>query len=235
MSKIVALVRSESGIATEADRAAAWPLIEQTARTAAADRAALTGLVLSRVVKPFVDEDPTIALVAAWGDDLDAEDLLQQLLPQQFRADAHLTVHGATCSEIVFRRVQDFARDGSTWTIKLAGTAFRRDDFEPDAFFDYWTNVHAPIGGHLPGLGGYTVSRALTGSLGEESADAIIEQWYPDEQAFQDAQGTEMAQAAWNDVGNYAKTTGTAFWLLTETVIIEPPTTGPGTLEAAHA
>ena len=131
----------------------------------------------------------------------------------------------------MFRRVQDFARDGSPWAIKLAGTAFRRDDFEPDAFFEYWTNVHAPIGGHLPGIGGYTVSRALSGRLGEEAADAIIEQWYPDEQAFNDAQGTEMAQAAWNDVGNYAKTTGTAFWLLTETVVVEPPATGPGTLE----
>ena len=75
------------------------------------------------------------------------------------------------------------------------------------------------------------VSRVRSGCIGEECADAIIEQWYVDEQAFNDAQSTEPAQAAWNDVGNYAKTEGTAFWLMRETVLIEPPATGPGTLE----
>lgn len=231
MSKIVALVRSASGSSTETERDVVWPRLEEAARACAAEHPDLAGLVLSRVVKPFAEDDPTIALVAVWGDDLDGEHLLDHLVPQDLRSSAGLTATSATCSEIVFRRVQDYAREDSPWRIKLAGTAFRRDDFEPDAFFEYWTNVHAPIGGHLPGIGGYIVSRSLSGSLGEESADAIIEQWYPDEQAFNDAQGTEMAQAAWNDVGNYAKTTGTAFWLLTETVVVEPPATAPGSLE----
>jgi uncharacterized protein (TIGR02118 family) len=224
-------VRSASGSATEAERDSLWPAIDEGARALADSRPELSGLVLSRVVKPFNDADPTVALVEAWGEGLEPESLTAQLGPQSVRATAGLSVTAATCSEIVFRRVRDFARDGSPWTIKLAGTAFRRDDFEPDAFFEYWTTTHAPIGGNVPGIGGYTVSRALSGQLGEEAADAIIEQWYTDEQAFNDAQSTEMAQAAWNDVGNYAKTTGTAFWLLTETVLIEPPATGPGTLE----
>lgn len=231
MSKLVALVRTASGSATEADRAAVWPDLEEAARGCAAEHPELAGLVLSRVVTPFTEGDPTVALIAVWGQTLSPDQLLERLVPTALRDEAGLEVTGATCSELVFRQVRDFAREGSPWSIKLAGTALRRDDFEPDAFFDYWTNVHAPIGGHVPGIGGYVVSRALSGSLGEESADAIIEQWYTDEQAFQDAQGTEVAQAAWNDVGNYAKTTGTAFWLLTETVVIEPPASGPGTLE----
>jgi uncharacterized protein (TIGR02118 family) len=229
MTKIVALVRSASGSAQQ-QREDLWPELDARAR-ALATHHDLTGLVLSRVVKPFDDGDPLVALVTVWGDELDLEGVTDTLAPAQWQADVGLSVTAAACSEIVFRRVADFAREGSAWEIKLAGTAFRRDDFEPDAFFEYWTHVHAPIGGNVPGVGGYVVSRALEGRLGEEAADALIEQWYRDEQAFNDAQSSEIAQAAWNDVGNYAKTTGTAFWLLTEEVIIEPPATGPGTLE----
>ncbi|MBI1377336.1 MAG: EthD family reductase [Frankiales bacterium] len=231
MSKIMVLVRASSGPAAEAVRESVMARIEAQARTYALAHPEVTGLVLSHVVKPLAEDDPLVSLVAVWGEQVDRDDLLAHLVPSDLRAESALTATAARCSEIVFRRVRGFAGEGSPWTIKLAGTALRRDDFEPDAFFEYWTNVHAPIGGHLPGIGGYVVTRALDDGLGEESADAIIEQWYPDEQSFNDAQSTEMAQAAWNDVGNYAKTVGTAFWLMTESVVVEPPATGPGTLE----
>lgn len=230
MGKVLGVVRSSTGTATPEMRDAVWPLLETAGRECATASNAVRGLVLSRVTKPFAENDPLIALIEVWGDDVGVE-LIDDIVPLEVRDAANLNVTAATCSEIVFKEVRDFARDGSPWSIKLAGTAFRRDDFEPDAFFDYWTNVHAPIGGAVPGVGGYVVSRAHDGQLGEESADAIIAQWYVDEQTFNDAQSTEPAQAAWNDVGNYAKTTGTAFWLMTETVIVEPPTSGPGILE----
>ena len=232
MEKVIAIVRSALGTTQQSDREAVWREIEAGARALAATEPGLSGLVVSRVVKPFVDGDPLVALVEVWDESPDAEALIERAVPLPLRESAGVTVTTAVCSELVFKRVLDFAREGSPWTIKLAGTAFRRDDFEPEAFFEYWTNTHAPIGGHVPGIGGYTVSRAVSGRLGEEAADAIIEQWYIDEQAFDDAQSSEQAQAAWRDVGNYAKTTGTAFWLLTESVIVEPPATGPGTLEA---
>lgn len=230
MNKVVALVRSSTGSATQEWRDAVWPHVEAAAQALTTVEPAVTGLVVSRVVKPFADNDPLMALIEVWGDGVGAE-LTGQTITLGLRDTENLNVTAATCSEIVFKEVRDFARDGSPWSIKLAGTAFRREDFEPDAFFDYWTNVHAPIGGSVPGVGGYVVSRAHEGQLGEESADALIAQWYVDEQAFNDAQSTEPAQAAWKDVGNYAMTTGTAFWLMTESVIIEPPVTGPGILE----
>lgn len=231
MDKVVALIRSASGTAEEADRAALWPALVEAAAEAAAALPDLTGLVVSRVVTPLTDGDPTLAIVEAWADRVDDVDLLERLLPPALRASNGLDVTAAHCTEIVFRAVTDYAQPGSAWSVKLAGTALRRDDFDPDAFFEYWTHTHAPIGGSVPGIGGYVVSRVHDGRLGEEAADALIEQWYENEQTFQDAQTGEAAQAAWADVANYAKTTGTAFWLLTEHVVVQPPATGPGTLE----
>jgi len=225
--KIVALVRTSL---PEADREAICAEIEANAQ--AADRTGLTGLILSRVDTAFAEGDPLVAMIEAWGEGIDVDALIAGLVPDRTRQHASLEVTVATCEELIFKRVPDYARPGSPWGIKLAGTAFRRDDFTPDAFFEYWTNTHAPIGGSVPGVGGYTVSRVRGGRIGSEQADAIIEQWYPSAQAFSDAQSTEPAKAAWNDVGNYAKTTGTAFWLMTESVIVEPPLTGPGTLES---
>ena len=42
--------------------------------------------------------------------------------------------------------------------LKAIGTAYRREDFTLDAFFDYWRDVHAPISARAPGLGAYVVT-----------------------------------------------------------------------------
>lgn len=232
MDKVLALVRSTGGAAAAADREPLWAELVANAERVAGTASPPTGLVLSKVLKPLADGDPLVALIEVWGvpDGADRS-VVAHVVPDSMRATAGLAVSVARCTEIVFKRVHDYARPGSRWSVKLSGTAFRRDDFDPDAFFEYWTTTHAPIGGSVPGVGGYTVSRAVQGQIGEESADALISQWYESEQAFTDAQSTEQAQAAWNDVGNYAMTTGTAFWLLTEHVVVAPPATGPGTLE----
>lgn len=231
VDKVIALVRSASGAADQQQRDAVWQEVDAASRSLALTQPGIAGLVVSRVIRPFADADPLLALVEIWAESTDADALLDIIIPAAVRDSRALTVTTATCSVIVLRQVLDYARPDSRWSIKLAGTAMRRADFEPDAFFEYWTNVHAPIGRNVPGVGGYTVSRVREGRIGEEAADAIIEQWYVNEQAFDDAQSTEPAQAAWADVSNYAMTTGVAFWLMTETVIIEPPATGLGTLD----
>ena len=62
---------------------------------------------------------------------------------------------------------------------------------------------------------------------GELETEAFVEQWYDDEEAWDRASATEQAAAAWEDVGRYAKTTGT-FWVVKEHVIVPPPDRGPG-------
>ena len=113
--------------------------------------------------------------------------------------------------------------------IKLIGTAYRRDDFSKEEFFRYWNEVHAPISGNVPGLRGYVVSEVTQKLTGDLEADAFVELWWDDMEAFEKAGASPEQAAAWADVANYAKTTGT-FWLVKEHVQIPPPVTGPGRL-----
>lgn len=108
--------------------------------------------------------------------------------------------------------------------IKLIGTAYKRDDFTREEFFEYWREVHAPISAKVPGVRGYVVSEVIRKLDGELETEAFVEQWYDDEAAFEAASATPEAQAAWDDVPRYAKTTGT-FWVVKEHVIVPRPDT----------
>ncbi len=113
--------------------------------------------------------------------------------------------------------------------IKVIGTAYKRDDFSTKEFLDYWRDVHAPISAKSGPMRGYVVSEVVGKIAGDLEADAFVEQWWDDQAAFEKAAESPEMAAAWEDVSNYAKTTGT-FWLTKEHVYIPPPITGPGSL-----
>lgn len=114
--------------------------------------------------------------------------------------------------------------------IKMIGTAYKRDDFSKQAFFDYWRDVHAPITAGAPGIRGYVVSEVLSRYHGEqEGVDGFVELWFDDQESLDKAMASPEEAAAWEDVANYAKTTGT-FWICKEHVYIPPPIIGPGSL-----
>lgn len=111
--------------------------------------------------------------------------------------------------------------------IKTIGTAYKRDDFTNEDFMRYWLDVHAPISAKAPGLRGYVVSEVIRRLQGDVHTEAFVEQWFDSEEAFEAANSSPEAAAAWEDVGRYAKTSG-SFWLVEEHVIIPPPAPGPG-------
>lgn len=113
--------------------------------------------------------------------------------------------------------------------IKVIGTAYKRADFSTKDFFDYWRDVHAPISAKSGPMRGYVVSEVIGKIAGELEADAFVEQWWDDQAAFEKAAESPEMAAAWEDVSNYAKTSGT-FWITKEHVYIPPPITGPGSL-----
>lgn len=106
--------------------------------------------------------------------------------------------------------------------IKVIGTAYRREDFTSEEFFEYWRDVHAPISAKAPGLRGYVVSEVTRKLQGEMETEAFVEQWFDDEQAYRAAGESDEVTAAWEDVPRYAKTSGT-FWVVKEHVIVPPP------------
>lgn len=105
--------------------------------------------------------------------------------------------------------------------IKTIGTAFKRDDFTNEEFWDYWLKVHAPISRQAPGLRGYVINEVVRRIAGDLEVEAFVEQWYDDEEALERATNSPEGQAAWEDVGRYAKTTGT-FWVVKQHVIVPP-------------
>lgn len=194
----------------------------------------MRGLVVSEVLKYLTEPNDVRALVQVWAEGSeDGSEVLESLLSGTGWSDA--AVDAWQVREHVFRQPVERQRPGaSPHGVKLAGTAYRRDDFTPEAFFDYWRNVHAPISGSVPGVGGYVVSEVRGQLSGKLAPDALLELWWPDEQTFEASGPTPEQTAAWEDVQRYAKTTGT-FWLMRESVLIPPPPTGPGSLEVSDA
>jgi uncharacterized protein (TIGR02118 family) len=192
------------------------------------------GLVVSEVLRYLTEPNDVRALVQVWAEGSeDGSEVLDFLLSRAGRSDA--AVDAWLVREHVFKQpVERQSHDGSANGVKLAGTAYRRDDFTLEAFFEYWRNVHAPISGSVPGVGGYVVSEVRGQVSGKLAPDALLELWWPDEQTFEASGSTPEQAAAWEDVPRYAKTTGT-FWLMRESVLIPPPPTGPGSLEVADA
>ena len=201
---------------------------------AAADGGTLVvrGLVVSTVLKYLTGPNDVRALLQVWADgSADGGEALDLVLPGEAWSDG--PVDAWVVREHVYKQpVERQAAGASPDGVKLAGTAYRRDDFTLEAFFDYWQNVHSRISGKVPGLGGYVVSEVRERVRGELTPDALLELWWPDERTYEASASTPEQAAAWEDVPRYAKTTGT-FWLLRETVLIPPPPTGSGALEAA--
>jgi uncharacterized protein (TIGR02118 family) len=199
----------------------------------------VVGLTVSTVLEPLTGTPRALAVVQVWvevSDGVKPGDVVEALVGDQAVETSSWSVE-----EIVFRapveRESTTSTDStaSTKGINLFGTAFKRDDFTLDAFFDYWIDTHAHISGSVPGAGGYVVSRVrdARGFRAGTGTDAFVELWYPDRPTF-DAAGASPQQAdAWADVQRYAKTTG-EFWITRERVVVAPPPTGPGTLEAGQ-
>lgn len=193
-----------------------------------------SGLVVSEVLKPLGPSDDVRAMVQLWWADPVDEASVDSLL-DEVAASSGCQLSAWTAREHVLKAPHERERsDPSPDVVKLVGTAYRRDDFSREAFFAYWRETHAPISGSVPGVGGYIVSELLGTVRGELSPDAFIEQWWPDEATFDRSENSPEAQAAWEDVGRYAKTTG-VFWLMRERILVVPQATGSGLLEGGNA
>ena len=114
--------------------------------------------------------------------------------------------------------------------VKLLGTANRHEDFTKEGFFDYWRDVHAPIGAKAPDLGAWVVTETVSRAAGDLDLDALVELWWDHDEALTASMASPEIATAWEDVARYAKTDGT-FWVCREHVLIAPPDTGRGLVD----
>jgi uncharacterized protein (TIGR02118 family) len=180
--------------------------------------AGVRGTVVSEVVDHLVPGLEADAFLEVWLDDASA-----------WAPPAGLDGTWWLTTEHVYK-ARAYGEVAPAEQIKVIGTAYRRDDFESRAFFDYWRDVHGPISGRAPGLGAYVVSEVLERLEGDLAADGFVEQWWPDRATLDRASASPEVAIAWEDVKQYAKTTGT-FWVTREHVVQPPAPDRPGTLE----
>ena len=88
--------------------------------------------------------------------------------------------------------------------VKLVFTLQRRPGMNFDEFSRYWRDVHAPIGGALPGLRKYVQNHAgatLDGS--PLPYDGYSELWFDDMESLQRALTSSEGRAAMADSANF--------------------------------
>ena len=106
--------------------------------------------------------------------------------------------------------------------IKLIYCINRKPDLTDEQFFDYWKNVHGPIGARIPGLRRLVQSRRVN-VAGDKPADfdGVAELWFDDEPALLAARESSEWKASSADEANFIDHKRVAYLVTEEHVIRE--------------
>jgi uncharacterized protein (TIGR02118 family) len=87
--------------------------------------------------------------------------------------------------------------------IKVVVLLRRRDGMSREEFERYWREQHLPLVAKIPGLRRLVLSRVLPGPDGSPPAfDAVVEDWFDDQQALSAASASPPWQAVVADAPN---------------------------------
>ena len=77
--------------------------------------------------------------------------------------------------------------------IKVVYCITKKPDMSQEEFFDYWKNVHGPIGAQIPGLLRLVQSHTIRDSndTREPDYDGVAELWFEDMVALREARESE--------------------------------------------
>jgi len=89
--------------------------------------------------------------------------------------------------------------------IKLVYCITKRPDMSHDEFFNYWRNVHGPIGAQIPGLLRLVQSHSIrdSGDTREPDYDGVAELWFEDVAALLEARKSEEWKLSGTDEENF--------------------------------
>jgi uncharacterized protein (TIGR02118 family) len=110
--------------------------------------------------------------------------------------------------------------------IKLVYCISKKAGLTDQQFFDYWKNIHGPIGSRIPGLRKLVQSHRLTipGDRRLPSYDGMAELWFDDAEALLAARRSPQWHASHEDETNFIDPNKVAYFVSAEHIILGKPT-----------
>ena len=106
--------------------------------------------------------------------------------------------------------------------IKLIYCITKKTGLTDSEFFNYWRNIHGPIGARIPGLRRLVQShRIAIGDNGPPDYDGIAELWFDDMRSLAAARQSAEWKASTEDEANFINPTRVACVLAVEHVIFD--------------
>jgi uncharacterized protein (TIGR02118 family) len=105
--------------------------------------------------------------------------------------------------------------------IKLVYCFKKKAELSDQEFFDYWKNVHAPIGARIPGVRRFVQSRRLSipGDKTPGDFDGMVELWFENVEALLSARRSQEWQASTADEQNFIDHSKVAYFVSEEHII----------------
>lgn len=105
--------------------------------------------------------------------------------------------------------------------IKLVYCISKKAGLTDEEFFDYWENVHGPIGARIPHLHKLVQSHrcVVAGDDHHPDYDGMAELWFEDEQALLAARQSPEWKAAAEDESNFIDNSRVAYFISKEHTI----------------
>jgi uncharacterized protein (TIGR02118 family) len=101
--------------------------------------------------------------------------------------------------------------------LKFMVVVYRRPEFTPEQFRDFFRNVHGPLAGKIPGLRRYKQNFTLPDPKRQHPGwDAVIELFFDDKESMEVAWQTPEGQAATQDLANCADLSRTTWSVVEE-------------------
>lgn len=112
--------------------------------------------------------------------------------------------------------------------IKVVYCITKKAGMTDNEFFDYWKNVHGPIGARIPGLRKLVQSHRQTvpGDNANAAYDGMAELWFDDAAALLAARRSREWQASTEDEKNFVDDRKVAYFLAEEHVILDESVRG---------
>jgi uncharacterized protein (TIGR02118 family) len=107
--------------------------------------------------------------------------------------------------------------------IKLVYCISKKPDLTDEQFFDYWKNVHGPIGARIPHVRRLIQSHrlAIPGDSRPPDYDGVAELWFDDEAALLAARRSPEWKASSDDERNFIDHSRVAYFVSREHTLLD--------------